>query len=326
MSALAQLASRCAATPARSPSTRTQNGSSDATPSSLTPAATVASADRTTAAAGEAGAAAGTGTTTGSATLSPKTSMNRSAAASGLNVALGVAPASRAHGPARLLLVRELGHLRSHLVTIGRGRRRARRHGCSGSRPPSCRAGGRRRWPGPAQRYVSTFEGTENRDASGSRMATRTSALAMTSGQVLVGLEVEQHEVVGQLSPGASSARATRGPCPRRSRRPWRRGATRAAGRLMRARTLGSCLRPSVPEYSTTGWPVRPIRRLQALSAWRTGSSSMGAQFGTTVARSATPQRGQPLEERRRDRHHRVTASGHRALEAVGEHAPRRAR
>ena len=37
---------------------------------------------------------------------------------------------------------------------------------------------------GPAEhRYVRTFEGTENREASGSSTATSTSALAMTAGR-----------------------------------------------------------------------------------------------------------------------------------------------
>ena len=45
-----------------------------------------------------------------------------------------------------------------------------------------------------------------------------------------------------------------------------------------------------VPEYSTTRRPRSPTRSLHSLSGGHSGSSSKGAQLGTTVVLSATPQ------------------------------------
>src|SRR5271155_1306637 len=52
---------------------------------------------------------------------------------------------------------------------------------------------------------------------------------------------------------------------------------------------LGSCLRPSVPEYRTTGADASPMRSRHALFGLHTGSSSIGAQLGITVVLWATP-------------------------------------
>ena len=84
----------------------------------------------------------------GSATRAPEDpeeAVRRPLGAEGL---LGVAPARPPHGPTAHHLVVEPGHLGRHLVATDHGP--GPRDG-GGSRPPSCRAAARRRWPARAE-------------------------------------------------------------------------------------------------------------------------------------------------------------------------------
>ena len=95
---------------------------------------------------------------------------------------LGETPARPPHGPTLLLVVQELGHLRRDVVTTCGVHDAART--CETRISATELSGGSTPTMGrPEHRYVRTLEGTENREASGSRMATRMSALAMTAGR-----------------------------------------------------------------------------------------------------------------------------------------------
>ena len=273
------------------------------------------------AAAGHAPVVAGTGDPCGrrrirAATRSPKTPRKRSAAVSGLNVARR-SGAGRAHGAAAPLRRRGAPPPARRPRRVGRVDHDARP--LRELRISATELSGRQdAEDGPAGAQIRQhLRGHRELDASGSRMATSTSALAMTRGQVLVGLEVEQHEVVGRCSRFQSSSQSR--PLPSEIdddpgvgvRHPQLR-------RRSAARMLGSCLRPSVPEYSTTGAPeARPLGSTRCRRR-HTGSSSMGAQLGTTVVLSATPHAVEALEERRRDRDDRLAAPGDPALHPVG--------
>ncbi len=114
-------------------------------------------------------------------------------------------------------------------------------------------------------------------------------------------------------------SRASRGPCLRRPPRPWPPGVRSGSCSEISARMLGSCFRPSVPEYSTTGVSVRPIRRLHALFGGRTGSSSIGRPVGDDRGLVGDAPLREALEERRRDRHDGRAAPSDPPLEPVGE-------
>src|SRR5581483_727691 len=94
----------------------------------------------------------------------------------------------------------------------------------------------------PAQRYVSTFDGTENPAAVGSSSVSSTSAEASTSGRRSYGWYGRS------LNAGTSAVRAASQSAPGPSETTTTSASRRPAQRASSSSSDGSCLSPSVPE------------------------------------------------------------------------------